>query len=453
MLTGWMTKALPDLTPKQVAERRAQLPLRPWPLLYFAFAHLSLFVAAGTLVFDPRSVAGFFYHPRMLAVVHLVTLGWITSSILGALYLVLPMVFRSPLSKSRLDGWIFGIYVTGVLGMVSHFWLDSPNGMVWSAGTVVLGLILAAIRFLPPVSASRVSPAVKAHLQLAFGNILLAGLLGTTVGLNKLFPFLPGGPLSGVLAHAHLAILGWAVMTVMGVGYRLIPMLLPAAVPAGASLWVGAVLMEVGALTLAISLLLAPDWVRPGVILCVAGMAVFGHQLLWMRRNPRPAPQGRRTPELGVLQIALSVGYLALALTLGSMLAFTGPGVWKMSAAMAYGVSLLLGFLAQIVVGVGSRIVPWAAYLWGFGDRGFRQTPPTPHDLLHRGLHWTVALGWLVGVPAIGYGLTFDWIGLIRLGGGFLGLGVAAGGAMMVLALRRAGASFNRRSPYNHRSS
>ena len=233
-----MTNFQPELSLEQNEERRAQLPLRPWPLLYFVFAHVCLLAAAGTLALDPRGVAGFFYHPRMLAVVHLVTLGWITSSILGALYLVVPMVFRSPLRKSRMDVWIFGIYVTGVLGMVSHFWLDSPNGMVWSAGTVVLGLILAAKRLLPPVSASRVDPAVKAHLQLAFGNILLAGLLGTTVGLNKFFPFLPGGPLAGVLAHAHLAILGWAVMTVMGVGYRLIPMLLPAAVPgARASGW------------------------------------------------------------------------------------------------------------------------------------------------------------------------------------------------------------------------
>ena len=34
---------------------------------------------------DPRGVAGFFYHSRMLGVVHLVTLGWMATSILGAL--------------------------------------------------------------------------------------------------------------------------------------------------------------------------------------------------------------------------------------------------------------------------------------------------------------------------------------------------------------------------------
>lgn len=432
---------LPQLTGKQIAERRSGLPLRPWPLLYFAFAHLCLLWASFTLALDPRGVAGFFYHPRMLAVVHLVTLGWISSSILGALYLVLPMAFRSPLRRSRLDGWIFGIYVTGALGMVSHFWIDSPNGMVWSAATVVLGLVLAARRFLASVSASRVAPAVKFHLQLAFGNVVLAGLLGTTVGLNKFFPFLPGGPLSGVLAHAHLAILGWATLIVMGVGYRLIPMLLPSAVPSGPAMWCSAALIELGTLSLATGLLMSPFWIPVGAVLCAMGVMAFGYQLLWMRRNPRPAPVGRRIPDLGIIQVGLAIGYLVVAGILGLLLVFAEPGVWKLRVAMGYGTSLLLGFLAQIVVGVGSRIVPWAAYLWGFADGGFRETPPTPHELPQRSLQWITLVAWVLGVPAVGLGLTFNRVGLTSAGGWLLGAGVLAGGLLLTTIVTKAGAS------------
>ena len=75
----------------------ATMPARWIPLLYFGLAHLSLGVAFGTLAFEPQSLVGFFYHPRMLAVVHLVTLGWITSSILGAFYIVGPLALRMPL--------------------------------------------------------------------------------------------------------------------------------------------------------------------------------------------------------------------------------------------------------------------------------------------------------------------------------------------------------------------
>jgi hypothetical protein len=410
---------LPELSPTQLTERRAQLPLRPYPLLYFAGAHLCLLVAALTLA---------------------------VSSILGALYLVLPMAFRVPLRRRRLDGWIFWLYASGVLGMVSYFWIDATSGIIWSAGTAVVGLILAAFRFLPALAQSPVPSAVKLHLWFAFANILLAGLLGMVVGLNKFFPFLPGGQLSGVLAHAHLAILGWATLVVMAAGYRLIPMLLPSAVPKGRSVWVSAILMEVGTLTLATSLLIAPTWVAVGAGISAAGVAAFGYQLVWMRRHPRPAPAARRAPDLAVLQVLLAIGYLGVAAVLGLTLVFAEPGPWMQRAAMAYGVSLLLGFLSQIVVGVSSRIVPWAAYLWGFGDSGFKTPPPSPHELPPRGLQWITFLAWILGVPAVGLGLTFDGIGLLRAGGGFLGVGVVAGGLQLMQILRRSQSSWSAKS-------
>ena len=72
-----------------VERRRARLP-GLLPVLYFGLAHLSLAVAFGEVAIEPWKVAGFFYHPRMIAVVHLLTLGWISASILGALHLVGP---------------------------------------------------------------------------------------------------------------------------------------------------------------------------------------------------------------------------------------------------------------------------------------------------------------------------------------------------------------------------
>lgn len=433
---------LPELSPEQLADRRAQLPLRPYPLLYFSWAYLCLVVAALALAIDPRSVAGFFYHPRMLAVVHLVTLGWISSSILGALYLVLPMAFRVPLARRRIDGWIFALHVIGVLGMVSHFWIDAMSGMIWSAGTVVVGLVLATLRFLVPVAGSRVAAPVRLHLQLAFFNILVAGLLGMAVGLHRFFPFLPGGPLSGTLAHAHLSILGWATMVVMAAGYRLLPMLLPSAVPRGAGVWATAILMEIGSLTLATTLLLAPSWVWLGAMVTAAGVFAFGRQVWWMRRNPRPAPAARPHPDLGVAHAMQALVYLAAAVVLGLVLVLTPSAIWKMRAAMAYGVVFLLGFLAQIIVGVGSRILPWAAYLWGFGDGGFLETPPSPHELPVRGLQWLTLVCWTLAVPGIAFGLTFDWIAAISLGGWLLTIGVIAGAITWLLTIRRSGARF-----------
>jgi hypothetical protein len=78
------------------------LPARWPPWLYFGFAHC-LAAALAVAALDTRGVGGFFYHPRMLAVVHLMTSGWISSSILGPIYIVGPLAFRMPLPARPAD--------------------------------------------------------------------------------------------------------------------------------------------------------------------------------------------------------------------------------------------------------------------------------------------------------------------------------------------------------------
>ena len=81
----------------------AFLPARRAPLVYFAFAHACLFTALVVLALRPGEMGGFYYHPRLIALVHLVTLGFLTSAVLGALYLVMPLAFRLPLPEGRMD--------------------------------------------------------------------------------------------------------------------------------------------------------------------------------------------------------------------------------------------------------------------------------------------------------------------------------------------------------------
>ena len=68
-----------------------RLPARLLPLLYLGTAHVSLALACLFAAVWPEAVAGFFYHAWLIGLVHLVTLGWITFSILGTIYIVGPL--------------------------------------------------------------------------------------------------------------------------------------------------------------------------------------------------------------------------------------------------------------------------------------------------------------------------------------------------------------------------
>ena len=87
------------------------------------------------------------------------------------------------------------------------------------------------------------------HLRQAGGlfsfvNVFGAATMGVLIGFDKVYHFLPGYVLANVFAHAHLAAIGWASMMVVGVAYRLLPMVLPAAMPKGPSLWISAALLD-----------------------------------------------------------------------------------------------------------------------------------------------------------------------------------------------------------------
>jgi hypothetical protein len=129
------------------------LPSRLPFLLYLGFAHACLFTAFVLLARDPVGLGGFYYHPRLIAVVHLVTLGWIGGSVQGAIYVVAPLALRTRLPGGKVDDAAFVFFATGVLGMASHFWMDSYRGMTWSAGLVTLAFAWVGVRVaraLPP---------------------------------------------------------------------------------------------------------------------------------------------------------------------------------------------------------------------------------------------------------------------------------------------------------------
>jgi hypothetical protein len=400
----------------ELAARRDRLPTHRLPLLYFGFGQLCLAAAFASAALDPLGLAGFYYHPRMVAVVHLVTLGWITASILGALYLVGPMALRLPLPARRGDVAVFGAYALGVTGMVAHFWLAEPRGMVWGAALVTAALLHLGVRVLRALPAAPLPPAVKLHLVLAFANLFGAAAAGLLLGLDKAFHFLPGYVLANVAAHAHLAALGWAAMLAIGVAYRLLPMLFPAAMPGARGLALSAWLLEIGVLGLFAGLVTRSRWAAPFATLAAAGLAVFLGRVLWMRRHPRPAPRALRQPDFGVIHVALALGWLVAAIVLGLAVAWGPAGAWRPGAVLLYGTAGLVGFLAQLVVGVRARLLPLYTWLVAYSGSGFTRVPASPHAMPSRPLQAATLGLWAAGVPLLAAGLATDRGGWLAAG-------------------------------------
>lgn len=413
------------------------MPARWIPLLYFAFAHLCLATAFAALAFGPRSLAGFFYHPRMLAVVHLVTLGWISASILGAIYVVGPLAFRMPLLAHRSDYVAFSGFAIGVTGMVSHFWIDSPPGTAWATGLVAAAMTYVAVRVLAGLRTAPVPFEVRLPMALAFLNMMAAAGLGVLVAVNKVSPIVTITHLDVVFAHAHLAALGWATMMVVGAGYRILPMILPAAMPRGFWAYASAVLLECVIAGLVWGFLAGGRGLAVSGLLVVAGICSFFSRVVWMLRHRKPAPAELRRPDWGVAHALQALAFLIAACGLGLYLAVSERSETTLALASAYGVLGLVGFLSQIIVGVEARVVPLFAWLWGFADRAYAESPPSLHRAPARSLQGSAFVLWTAGVPLLALGLASDRMVAVSLGGGALCVAVLASLANAIVVLTR----------------
>jgi hypothetical protein len=133
-----------------------------------------------------------------------------------------------------------------------------------------------------------------------------------------------------------------------------------------------------------------------------------------MLRRPRPRPPGLRSPDPAVWHAAASFASLAVASVLGLWLTIAEPSATTLRVAMAYGVFGLVGFLAQMVVGMEGRLLPIIAWYWAYANTGFKGPVPSQHEMSWRTGQELVFVLWLFGVPALAGGLAFDAIPFVR---------------------------------------
>ena len=415
-----------------------RIPARAMPLLFLGTAHVSLALAFLFAACWPAAVAGFFYHAWLVGLVHLVTLGWISFSILGAIYIVGPLALQMEMPARRADYVAFAFAIIGLIGMVGHFWIQEYPGMAWSAAMIACGILYVTIRIAANAVHARVHPAVKLHIVLACVNFWLAASMGLLLAFDKFAHFLPGFVLANVFAHAHLAALGWATMMVIGIGYRMLPMLFPSKMPSGASLYTTAVLLETGILGLFTTLILQSPLAIIFGLTIVAGLAVFIGHVVWMRGRLVSRPVGAPAIDFGLLHAAGAGASLVFASIIGMALLIQPASPRMLHAAAAYGVLGLIGFLAQMVVAMETRLLPMVAWFWSYAGSGYRVAPPSPHVMRDRMLQTTVFAGWTVGVPALGGGMFLESSFLVGVGAWSLLASVVLSALDNVFVVKRA---------------
>jgi hypothetical protein len=378
--------------------------------------------AAGLVVVAPLLAQGAFTTPRVTAVAHCFTLGWITTSICGALYQLFPIALGVPARSVRVGHASFLFLQAGTAALVAGFWWWLPA--LLAAGWVALCAAVGGLAWnlLPQrrraTRGQRIGRYVAlAHVGLGLALLVAAARVGNLLGWWEV----DGQRL--LVVHVHLAVLGFATLTVVGVGNRLGTMFLLSHGHAEWPLrWIGPV-VGAGLLAFGVGQLAAvPDARGAGALLLAAGTALYLYQA-WSYFRHRV----RRVLDPGLTLAVAAHGFLALALGTGLVLAAApAPDVRLMAA---YGILGVLGWLALLVAGISQKILPFLTWLYRFSGQVGAPGTPTIADLTVTSWGWaSVALlvgGTLLLAAAVAAG---------RTGAARAGAALVAAGAMVLAA-------------------
>jgi hypothetical protein len=330
--------------------------------------------AAGLAWAAPEVAQGSFPLPKVAAVTHLFTLGWITTSILGALYQFLPVALGTPIRSERLAHLTFALYVPGVALFVAGLLLGRHPAMLAGAGLFGTGLLVfvgnlaATLRRAPERSLT--------WWALASASVYLTTtvVLGASLAGNLRWGYLGGERFLALGVHLHVAVAGWVLLVMTGVAHRLLPMFL---LSHGATERPGraAVALLAGGTALLVGFhhFLAP-WVAWAVAAMLGGglVAFAAQAAAFFRHRRKPAlDPGLRLAAAGVLLLA---GALLLAPF------WLAHGLAAPRLATAYVLALLLG-VSLFVAGHYYKILPFLVWLHRFGPLVGRRPVPRVADL------------------------------------------------------------------------
>ncbi|MGH7152733.1 MAG: hypothetical protein ACREF3_02300, partial [Acetobacteraceae bacterium] len=181
------------------------------------------------------------------AAVHLLTIGWITLLMFGALFQFVPVLTGQRLWNQTLSLCALLLVELGLAFMVGGFFLLGTGwGLLLPAGgcAVIAGLLVGGLNLAKPLARKHPLPLSARFIVAGLVLLLLTVLLGLSFALALTVPALAPmvGPAiaGGVEYHVLAGVGGWFTLTAVGVSYELLPMFMLAPHDRGA--WGRAVL-------------------------------------------------------------------------------------------------------------------------------------------------------------------------------------------------------------------
>jgi len=359
-------------------------------LLYFIITLL-----LGVLLITGKTAGLFEFAGARAAHLHAGLLGFITLTIMGAMYQITPTLVGTTLYSERLARKQYVVMTAGVTGLfltllLSDPPLTKPLTILFGALILIASFLFAYIIFQTAAnSKSKIKPITLSFFKIAVIYYLIGSIMGF---LSAIYPDYFEKILLSKTAHAHLGTLGFITMTIYGAEYQMFPMLslqkLHSEKWARINLWtltlgvsgffIGLLALNKWVLALFVGLLLASIYIFVGNML----LTLKGASLRKLDISVRYMIAGHgfllfTTFIGGAMGVLYHFGLIDFLVSVG--LASEGFGLNRLIWTHAH--LALIGFAILTIMGAMYHLVPMIVWMSRYGPKMGKEKVPNIQDL------------------------------------------------------------------------
>ena len=335
----------------------AQTPPLSVPLRYFLTAPLFLLLAGLLLLIEGPEALSSRWTPAMLALTHLVVLGFIAMVMFGAMQQLLAVLIGVPVSRSLLLSTIVHLFLSlGILALVLGLYWTVPFMLVCGAVSLGMAVIIFAAAASSSLFRSTSQHATALAMKLAVLGLVVTAALGIMQALGQAGYL----PLQRYLTDIHLGwgLFVWIGLLLIGVAYQVVPMFqLTPNYPRHVIRYLVPVLF--GLLLFWVFLYWIERGGQGGLEGVVAVGLAMGYSVFAAITLRLQAQRRRRLPDTTLRFWRLAMISLLLGVVAWILRRYLGLPV----PAITLGLIFIMGFVIAAIIGMLFKIVPFLVWL------------------------------------------------------------------------------------------
>ncbi len=386
---------------------------------HFLLGPVSFLIASVLVIFNYEALMGYHISGPVLAIIHLMMLGWITMIIFGALYQLIPVVMEVKLFSEKLAFFTLGSLIIGIVFLILAFTgyqFKLTNNFIIGGTLIIIAVILFVVNTLKSALSSAKSSISRKYIMASAIYLLLTVLYGLFILINLSYNLIPIAHTELLKGHAFIGLAGWFLMLIIGVAAKLMPMFLIVHKTREDLLKWGFYLINAGILIIFISsfFIFTPFFLKIfSYLLIFAGLAMFliFNYDVFSHRMRKKLDIGMKLSATGMIMLLL--GILSF---IGVYIGNETLGLPAGRIEIISGILLIYGFFTGLILGQTYKTLPFIIWLYHYQALVGKQKTPLPAELYSDKLADIHRYSFLISVLLLVLGLLFSLKDIVLAG-------------------------------------